>query len=405
LAKPDEETAMTGTPSLPRANAAEVGLSEKHLRAMSAALQSRCDAGHLPGAVTLVARRGRVAWLDSVGVRNPQDGSAMSSDSIFRIYSMTKPIVSVAAMSLLEEGRLQLIDPVSRYLPAFANPRVLKAGGAAGETVAAEREITIQDLLRHTSGLTYELLGDGPVHQQYQAARFNDFTRPAREHIDVLAKIPLIYQPGTRYAYSRSTDVLACVLEVICGQSLGELLNERVLGPLQMTETGFHVDPANHGRIAEAFPIDPDAGTEVRLLEPRVKPALEMGGGGLMSTAQDYARFCQMLLNGGSLDGVRILGRKTLELMSADHLGPIPLAGDQVPPGHGFGLGFAVRLAQGIAPFPGSAGQYFWSGIAGTHFWIDPAEQMFALMLIQAPGQRDYYRNLFRAMVYSAIEN
>jgi CubicO group peptidase (beta-lactamase class C family) len=398
---------MSHTPCLPRATPAEVGLNAQRLAAMSDRLRACCESGHLPGAVTFVARHGRIAWLDSVGLQDPKLETRMAENSIFRIYSMTKPVVSIAAMTLVEQGRLQLNDPVSRYLPAFEKPQVLIERDGKSETVPADREITIQDLLRHTSGLTYDFLGNGPVHRQYAAAKLNDPDRPAREHVDNLARIPLLFQPGSTYAYSRSTDVLACVLEEICSQSLGELLKDRVFDPLQMSETAFHVEPAQHARIAEPFALDPDTGRplEMRMIEPRVKPVLEMGGGGLMSTALDYARFCQMLLNGGSLDGHRIVARKTIALMSADHLGPIALYGDQVPPGHGFGLGFCVRLGNGIAPFPGSAGQFFWSGIAGTHFWIDPVEQMFAVLMIQAPGQRDYYRNLFRAMVHAAIED
>ena len=394
---------MSHTPPLPFANPDEVGLSTERLRRLSGVLAAECERGRLPGAVVLVSRRDHVAWLDHVGVRDPASAAPMSADAIFRIYSMTKPIVSVAAMMLLEEGRLMLGDPVSRYLPRFAGPTVLLERDGRAQYVPAQRETTVQDLLRHTSGLTYEFLGSGPVHQRYVDEALGDPTRSAADLCDRLAPIPLIHHPGSAFAYGRSTDVLGRLLEVVSGRSLGQLLRERVLGPLQMDDTAFHVPEDRHDRIAEPFAHDPDTGDAVQLLDARTRPVLEMGGGGLFSTAMDYARFCQMLANGGTLDGERLLGRKTLELMTSDHLGSIPIFGDQLAPGYGFGLGFAVRLVDGLAPFPGSAGQYRWGGIAGTEFWIDPRERMFAILMIQAPGQRDYYRTLFRALVHAAV--
>ena len=394
---------MSTTPPLPFASPEEVGLSTDRLRRLSRVLGAECERKRLPGAVVLVARRDRIAWLDHVGVRDPASGAPMTADAIFRIYSMTKPIVSVAAMMLAEEGRLLLGDPVSRYLPRFAGQTVLVERDGRAEYVPAARETTVQDLLRHTSGLTYEFLGCGPVHQRYVDEGLGDPSRSAADLCDRLAPIPLIHHPGAAFAYGRSTDVLGRLLEVISGRSLGQLLRERVLGPLRMNDTAFHVPEDRQERIAEPFAHDPDTGAAVQLLDARTRPVLETGGGGLLSTAMDYARFCQMLANGGTLDGERLLGRKTIEYMTADHLGSTAIDGDVLTPGYGFGLGFAVRRAGGIAPFPGSAGQYHWGGIAGTVFWIDPREQLFAILMIQAPGQSDYYRTMFRWLVHATV--
>jgi CubicO group peptidase (beta-lactamase class C family) len=259
--------------------------------------------------------------------------------------------------------------------------------------------------LRHTSGLTYEFRGSGPVHRMYRSAKVDSRAQSNAEQVAALGRMPLLHQPGTRWEYGRSTDVLGRLVEVLSGQTLSEFFEQHILAPLGMTDTAFHVPERHHSRIAEAFGRDPDSGVTVQLLEVRDPPGFESGGGGLVSTAADYARFLQMLLNGGTLDGRRLLSRKTIEFMTADHLGPITGAPDLLIPGHGFGLGFAVRLQAGIAHVPGSIGQYFWGGLAGTTFWVDPAEQLFALLLIQAPGLRDYYRTLFRDLVYSAVDD
>jgi CubicO group peptidase (beta-lactamase class C family) len=217
--------------------------------------------------------------------------------------------------------------------------------------------------------------------------------------------MPLICQPGAEWNYSRSTDVLGRIIEVVSGKSLGAFLTERILAPLQMTETAFHTGEANAGRLAEPFPIDPWNGDKVQFFNMLEKPVMESGGGGMVSTTMDYARFCQMLLNGGTLESNRIIGRKTLELMASDHLGPsVKVDSPLMPPGHGFGLGFAVRTHRGIAPFSGSLGQFFWSGMAGTFFFIDPAEDLFTVFMMQGPGQREYIRNMLRDLVYAAVE-
>jgi CubicO group peptidase (beta-lactamase class C family) len=389
--------------SLPTARPAEIGLSEAGLRRLSAVFSREIDSKRLPGMVALLARRGRVGFVESLGARDPKSGAKMSPDSIFRIYSMTKPIVSAATMTLVEEGRVLLGDPLSKFLPDFAKPEVAVESGGTVDLVSAAREITIQDLLRHTSGLIYEFRGNGYVYKRYAEAKISRRDQTNADHAAILATLPLHFHPGTRWEYGRSTDVLGRVLEVIAGKPLGEVLAERVLRPLGMADTGFHVPGSELHRVAEAFDQDPDTGEAVSLLDVREPPMFQSGGGGLMSTAQDCARFMQMLLGGGALGGVRLLGRKTVELMTADHLGSIPGVEVMTGPGFGFGLGFAVRLADGLATSPGSAGQYYWGGIAGTVFWVDPREELVAVLLTQAPGQREYYRSLFRNMVYTSL--
>jgi CubicO group peptidase (beta-lactamase class C family) len=318
---------------------------------------------------------------------------------------MTKPITSVAAMMLWEDGRFLLSDPIAKYLPDLAALDVAVERDGVLERVPAVRAVTVQDLLRHTSGLTYEFRGSGPVHRMYRSAKVDSRAQSNAEQVATLGRMPLLDQPGSRWEYGRSTDVLGRLVEVLSGKTLSEFFEQHILAPLGMTDTAFHVPERHHSRIAEAFGRDPDSGVTVQLLEVRDPPGFESGGGGLVSTAADYARFLQMLLNGGTLEGRRLLSRKTIEFMTADHLGPITGAPDLLIPGHGFGLGFAVRLQAGIAHVPGSIGQYFWGGLAGTTFWVDPAEQLFALLLIQAPGLRDYYRTLFRDLVYSAVDD
>jgi CubicO group peptidase (beta-lactamase class C family) len=390
---------------LPLAAAEEIGLSTARLARLGEVMAGEIERGRVPGAVALIARRGRLGYFESFGRRDAAGGEPMTKDTIFRIYSMTKPITSVAAMMLWEEGRFLLSDPIAKYLPDLSRLDVAVDRDGEIERVPALRAVTIQDLLRHTSGLTYEFRGSGPVHRMYRSAKVDSRAQSNADQVATLGRMPLLHQPGTRWEYGRSTDVVGRLIEVLSGQKLSAFFEQRILAPLGMLDTAFHVPPRHHSRIAEAFGKDPDSGVTVQLLEVRDPPTFESGGGGLVSTATDYARFLQMLLNGGTLDGRRLLSRKTIELMTADHLGPITGAPDLLLPGHGFGLGFAVRLHTGIAHVPGSIGQYFWGGLAGTTFWIDPAEQLFALMLIQAPGLRDYYRTLFRDLVYAAVDD
>jgi CubicO group peptidase (beta-lactamase class C family) len=395
---------MTQSP-LPPAAPEDIGLSPSRLDRLGSVLRAETARGRVPGAVALIARRGRLGYFESFGLRDPAAGGAMKTDDIFRIYSMTKPITSVAAMMLWEEGRFLLSDPIAKYLPEFSDPQVAVERGGEIERVPVTRAITIQDLLRHTSGLTYEFRGPGPVQKMYMGAKIYSRSQSNADQVATLARLPLLHQPGTRWEYSRSTDVVGRLIEVLSGMTLGDYFERHILAPLGMVDTAFHVPPRHHSRLAEAFAKDPDTGAAVQLGEVRNAPGFESGGGGLVSTAGDYARFLQMLLNGGTLDGFRYLSRKTIELMTADHLGAITGAPDLLLPGYGFGLGFAVRLQAGIAHVPGSVGQYFWGGLAGTTFWVDPAEQLFAVLLVQAPGQRDYFRTLYRDLVYSAIDD
>ncbi len=392
------------TPVPERATPEAAGFRPEGLARLTAAFQAQIDRGRLPGVVAMVVRGGRLAYCEALGRRDPSKPEPMQADSIFRIYSMTKPIVSVAVMMLFDEGRLFLNDPVAKYLPEFKEAKVgvVREDGRI-DTVPAERPMTVQDLLRHTSGLTYEILEHTPIRRLYARAKIyrRDWTNEA--FTQALAQLPLMYQPGTVWDYSRATDVLGRLVEVVSGQALRDFFATRIFAPLQMTDTGFHVPAESHHRLAEPYARDPDTGGDVQVLDVRSPVALDMGGGGLVSTAADYARFTQMLLNRGTLDGQRLLSRKTVELMTSDHLGAIPSANELLPPGHGFGLGFAVRREAGLAPIAGSAGSYFWGGMAGTTFWVDPAEDLHAVLMVQAPGQRDELRALFRNLVYGAL--
>ena len=379
-------------------------LNRKGLARLRATLQSHIDDGRIPGAIAVVALGGHVELFEALGQQDPAAGASMKDDAIFRIYSMTKPLVSLAALMLAEEGRLQLADPVSKYLPEFAGQQVAVEEGGSVRLEPARHEATLHDLLRHTAGLTYEFLGSSAVQRQYGAVNIVDRSRNNAQFCKVLAALPLAHQPGSCWEYSRATDVLGAVLEVVAGQALGALLQERILGPLGMKATGFAVPEDRWKRLAEPFAKDPESGEAVVMLDAREVPAFESGGGGLLSTAPDYVRFLQFMRNRGTLDGIRLVSRKTIEWMTSDHLGVIPAQGDLLLPGYGFGLGFAVRTDAGLAPQPGSPGQYFWSGIGGTSFFVDPAEDLFAMLLTQAPNQRIFFRNLFRQLVYGALD-
>jgi CubicO group peptidase (beta-lactamase class C family) len=393
------------TPPLPQAKPESLGLSPVRLQRMSDAFKREVDKGTIPGATIMVARKGQIGWFDAIGRQSPQASTPMAHNSIFRIFSMTKPIVSVGIMMLLEEGHLLLNDPVAKFIPEFANQQVGVENHGKLDLVPLKRPMTIQDLLRHTSGITYDHTGNGLVQQLYQQSRLRSRKITNAEHAAMVASLPLKCQPGAEWNYSRSTDILGRIIEVVTAKPLSAFLTERILAPLQMAETAFHTGEENAGRLAEPFPVDPWNGDKIQLFNMLEKPVMESGGGGLVSTTMDYARFCQMLLNGGALDGVRIIGRKTLQLMASDHLGPdVKVDSPLMPPGHGFGLGFAVRTQAGIAPFMGSVGQFFWSGMGGTFFWIDPVEDLFAVFMSQGPGQRTYTRTLARNLVYAALE-
>jgi CubicO group peptidase (beta-lactamase class C family) len=379
-------------------------LNARALARLRAGMQAHIDQGRLPGAIVAIGLGGHVELFSALGRRDAANNAPMQDDSIFRIYSMTKPLVSVAALMLVEEGRLQLVDPIAKYLPALSGLQVGVEEGGGVRLEPARRQPTLHDLLRHTSGFTYGFTGDSAVQRQYQAADLGQRSRSSTQFCEALAKLPLAHQPGSCWQYSHSTDVLGALLEVVAGQSLGTLLAERILAPLGMKDTGFAVPREQWHRIAEPFAKDPDSGEAVVMMNAREVPAFESGGGGLVSTAGDYIRFLQLMRNGGSLAGTRLVSRKTIEWMTADHLGDIPAYGDLLMPGYGFGLGFSVRMQTGLAPLPGSVGQYFWSGVGGTLFFVDPAEDLFALLLTQAPNQRIFFRHLFRHLVYAALD-
>jgi CubicO group peptidase (beta-lactamase class C family) len=357
------------------------------------------DRGRIPGVVMMVQRDGNLVLNRTLGKQDAASGAPMREDSIFRIYSMTKPIVSVGAMMLVEEGRLMLSDPIAKHIPELKDLRVGVEKDGKLETVPAGRQPTIQDLLRHTSGFTYSEFGRSQVKEAYKKAGLHSVDVPMTEFVKRLGTVPLQVQPGTVFEYGRSTEVLGHVIERVSGQPLDVYLQSRILGPLGMRDTSFVVDLAKHARIAEPFAKDPDGGATLALLDPRKAPQGLFGGQGLMSTAADYMRFAQMLLNGGELGGVRILSRKTLDYMTSDHLGTMRGPG----PGYGFGLGFAVRHADGLSATNGSGGDYNWAGYGGTYFWVDPKERLIGVWMMQAPNQRNYYRELFRNMVYGAL--
>jgi CubicO group peptidase (beta-lactamase class C family) len=401
--------------TLPVIGPEEVGLAAAGFDRLSAVMQREVDTRHVPGISMLVARGGRIGYRRDFGALRP-GGPALPGNAIFRIYSMTKPIVTVALLMLVEEGRLFLADPITKFVSELTNLKVGVESDGKLELVAARKAITIHDLLRHTSGLTYAFTGNSAVQKRYGEANLftgdpanaKDFLTSdltTAEFIIELAKLPLIAQPGDSWDYGHSTDVIGRVIEVVSGQTLGAFLDERIFKPLGMSDTAFSVPAQKYERLAEPFPADPDGGPPVALIEMRTAPRFESGGGGLFSTMDDYARFAQMLYQGGVFSGARIVSRKTLEWMTSDHLGPNVRIGTPslLQPGHTFGLGFAVRREAGMGQTAGTPGEFFWGGVAGTYFWVAPKEELFALMMVQAPRQRDHFRQLFRTLVYAAL--
>jgi CubicO group peptidase (beta-lactamase class C family) len=385
----------------------ELGLAAERLGRLSAALRADVERRLIPGAVIVIARGGAVGYAEAFGWRDREAKAAMTLDAIFRVASMTKPLTSVAALMLAEEGRLQIAAPVADYLPEFRDRTV------GVERVRARRTMTVQDLMRHTSGLTYAAFGDTPVQMLWRDADLMNMDETNAELVARLARLPLLFEPGTTWEYSMSTDVLGRVVEVVSGLSLAQFFAERITLPLGMTDTAFEATGARALRLAEP---QGDAATGARppmrdVTRPHRRAS---GGGGLVSTAADYLKFCRMLLRGGELDGARLLSPTTIRHMTANHLPPDCAYGATarerfgalapVPEmGYGFGLGFAVRTAPGMSPVPGSVGEYFWGGVTGTYFWIDPAEDLIAIFMSQAPDRRLYYRYLSRQLVYAAI--
>lgn len=394
-----------GEMPLPLADKPEdVGLSSAQLDRIEAVTRQHIDAGLVPGAVMLVARHGKIAWFKTMGHRDRGAGDPMRPEAIFRIYSMTKPIVSVAAMMLVEEGRMQISDPVAQFLPEIGKMQVGTekndpAGKPTLELVEPARPMTVQDLLRHTSGLIYGGRGTSLINTAYAEAKIGDRTATSEEFVTRLSHLPLRFSPGTRWEYGVSTDVLGRVVEVVSGKPLGVFLKERIFQPLGMPDTAFHVSADKLARAAQPWQR-PGGPPMTRRFDVAQIPRFESGGGGLTSTMDDYLRFALMLANTGELDDARLLGRKTVEFMTADHVAGIPGR----PPGLGFGLGFEVRRVTGAAGLPGSIGEYGWSGNAGTLFWIDPKEELIAIYLVQVnDGDRIMLRNQFRTMVQAAI--
>ena len=394
---------------LPQARPEQVGLSSERLGQVGRVLREEIEKGKFPGAVALVARKGRIAYYESFGVRDPETRAPMTRDSIFRIYSMTKPITSVAIMMLQEQGRLVLTDPVSKFLPQLAHLQVAvekkdpSSGQTTVELVPAQREITIQDLLRHTSGFTYGArITNAAAKEVYARTGVDARDLSNAELVDRLATVPLVHQPGAAWEYSRSVDVLGRVVEVISGKSLGAFFAERIFRPLAMKDSGFFVPKERLGRVAQSLPTDPTSGEKVSLIDVTAQPRYESGGGGAVSTTDDYVRFAQMLLDGGHLGAARLLSRTTVAFMASDHLGPI--SATMRRPGYTFGLGFQVRKDVGLDGQSGSVGEYGWAGAGGTYFWIDPKEQLIAILMTQAPGpSRLYYRQLFKELVRQAL--
>ena len=393
---------------LPDARPAEVGLDADQLSKITAMLQADVESGATVGSMALVARNGKVAYSAVAGAADRENQQPMKEDSIFRIYSMSKPIVSTALMTLYEDGLFHLQDPVGKYLPEFRGLQVLVEkgeveGGAPGvnrdrnaaapplpdpstyDLVPARRPVTVQDLMRHTAGLTYGIFGNTTVDKTYRHyGLLGD--HDLKEFIAELGKAPLQYQPGTRWHYSVSVDVQGALIEVLSGMPLDEFLEERIFKPLEMVDTGFYVPAGKMDRFAQMYVPGGENGLEVAPTAASrnfvKKPTFFSGGGGLVSTTADYLRFCQMHLNGGHLDGVRILGRKTIELMRTDHLGDVKRGNGA----YGFGLGFAVAKDPALAGAVGSVGEYNWGGAAGTSFWIDPEENLIGIYMIQILG-------------------
>jgi CubicO group peptidase (beta-lactamase class C family) len=380
-----------------------LGFIPERLERLTDIMGRQVEEKKAPGVSMLIARHSKIAYRQSVGALRP-GGPAMTDDAIFRIYSMTKPIVSVAAMMLVEEGRLLITDPVSKYIPAFANAKVGIVNGDRLGLAPLKRPITVQDLMRHTSGLTYGFTGVSPVQKLTRAANVVNSNQTLAENVDAMAALPLMHQPGEVWEYSLSTDVLGRVVEIVEGASLGEVLRARLFGPLDMIDTAFFTPEAKFARRADPFSFDFMTAAGIDARDVMTPPKFESGGGGLMSTLGDYSRFAAMLSGGGALDGVRILSPQTLAFMASDHLdAKVDRSHFLLWPGHGFGLGFAVRTDPGKAPTAGSVGEFFWGGMMGTAFWVSPRDSLFAVIMVQTPEYREYFRMLFRNLVTAAI--
>jgi CubicO group peptidase (beta-lactamase class C family) len=402
-----------------------VDMSARRLERIRPAMQTYIDRGVYAGINTVIARHGKVVHAGEFGWRDKEARSPMTADTIFRLYSMTKPIVCVALMTLLEEARFTLIDPLAKYIPAFGTVKVMEADGSL---IAPVRPILIRDLMTHMSGLSYHFVEESGVGKMYNEAKLFDAQYSLEAGIEDLARFPLAFQPGSRWRYSVGIDVAARVIEVISGRPLGVFLRERLFEPLSLTDTAFGVPPEKRSRIAamygrpDVLVPGPTMGSEFAAWMAGVNDRLDVsksypvdlpdvfvrGGHGLFSTIGDCFRFAQMLANGGELDGERILGRKTLELMHLNHVPPalLPLDVGGLPlPGYGFGLGSRVLLDVAESGAPGSVGEFGWSGAAKTHYWIDPKEHLVGLFMTQSMMSFDLPEFDLRALAYQAIED
>jgi CubicO group peptidase (beta-lactamase class C family) len=404
---------------LPRQRPEAVGMSSQRLDRIRATLEADVARGQMPGAVVAIARRGKLVYFEAIGYLDRPAGVPMPRDAIFSIASMTKPLAGVAAMILQEEGRLHLADPVAQYLPALAALRVAGPVPPGGRppfaTVPALHPLSLQDLMRHTSGMVYGS-GASPVQMLWPpSSAVSSRTWDGQAFLAHLATLPLVYQPSTTWAYGVSIDVLGLVVEQVTQQSLGQFLAARVFAPLGMVDTSFVVPAGKVGRYAHALPLDPETGAAQAVPDSTRPTRFECGGGCAVSTAADYLRFAEMLRQHGSLGQggaggvpVRVLGRKSVELMTADQLdasitNPSVLA-DPTRAGNGFGLTMAVRRQDGLSPYLGTKGEFGWGGANGTHFWVDPQEQLVAVFMAHTPGgKREHYRKLMNALVLAAI--
>lgn len=398
----------------------ELGFSKDRLERVTTTFQGYVDNGQLPGAVVLIARNDKIAYFEAFGYRDRERKLAMTTDSIFRIASMTKPIVSAAAMILVEEGKLDLAAPVSQYLPEFKDLQVQAehrdpATGKIESVLEPQiRPMTVQDLLRHTAGFVYgPPIGSGTVPDLYRDANVLDRNTTLAEMVTKLSKLPLAHQPGEVWEYSVAVDVLGRVVEVASGMDLDRFVADRVTQPLGMTSTGFYVAETERERVAQ--PQADESGQKPAMFDPVVKPKRLSGGGGAVSTAGDYLHLCEMFLNGGKLGDTRLLAPSTVALMTANALKPgigyarsvLTRFGDIGPTpamGQGFGLGFAIRTEAGQNPLPGSVGSFYWAGAYGTTFYVDPKQKMIIIMMIQVPGpQGGIYRRAIRSLAYQAL--
>lgn len=393
---------------LPTATPESVGLSSQRLERLARAVKRDVDGGRMPGAVVAIARKGKLVYYEAFGYLDAAAKTPMPKDAIFPLASMTKPMAAVATLMLAEEGALMLNDPVGNYLPALKQMRVQTANG----TEPAKRQPTLQDMLRHTAGVSYGNRGESPLHKLYELRIKSAATQTSDEFLKELSGLPLFYHPGTAWEYSYGLDVAGLAVEAVTKKRLGEFLQERLFVPLGMVDTSFAQPESKASRQAKPLAKDPDTGQPIPVRPVTVASKYDCGGGCASSTALDYLRFAMMLLNKGSLDGTRVLGRKTVEYMTANQLGAgvdssrLSEFAVEHMDGFGFGLGVAVRTQPGIAGVPGTPGEFMWSGAQGTMFWVDPREEMAVVFLASTPGPiRRHYRQLVKNLVVQAVIN